>query len=421
MRSFEIDSKISGKTFIYAQILFVLVMLWLRDVLGLPSAITYITDVILVLLFIITAYKKKEYLLFKGLLFPAITVAAIVLFMIFGATINAVNPILTLWGARNNLRVFVFFFICIANLELTDVDRFIDFFKKFFWANLLMCLIQYYGFDLKADYLGGFFGVERGSNCYLNVFICIISAIAIAGFLNSKLRIEKLILYLSASIYIAFIAELKVFYVELIIMVLATIILSRPSFKTIAITVVCFVGLAIGATLWLIYEPKTFAVFLDADLLERYLAGSGYTNSGDLNRFTAIGQISKTFFKNNPFLTLFGFGLGGCEYSQFSFLQSEFSRQHMELNYRWFTHAWVYLEQGAVGLVLLVLFFVFLLIYAWRKTNEENRYYMAFAVAFLPTCILGLLYNTAIQIECAYIIALFCAIPYIVNKPRCEE
>ncbi|MBE7064719.1 MAG: hypothetical protein E7384_02750 [Ruminococcaceae bacterium] len=418
MRYVEINLKPNNKTLLYAQILLVLVMLWFRDVLYFPSAITYITDINLVLLVFQCCYKKTEYRVFKDVITQYVIVALIVVFMLFGATINTVSPLLVLWGMRNNLRFFIFFFVCIDLLDISDVHKFIKILKCFFLINLVMCTIQYYGFGLKADYLGGFFGITRGCNGYLNVFICILCSIAISEFLCSKIRAGKLIFYLSASLYMAILAELKVFYFELIIMVAFAVILSKPSLKTVLVSLIFSLGFVVGAVALLIYDPDSFGVLFDFDALELYLTGTGYTSSGDLNRFTAIGQIFSSFFEDSPLLTLFGFGLGSCEYSQFSFLQSDFALKYGELNYRWFTHAWVFLEQGAVGLILLVAFFVSLLVYTCRRLTSDNKLYMIMSVAFLPTCILGLLYNTAIQVENCYIIALVCAIPYIANKSR---
>ncbi len=416
MRLRAINIKWNEKSLVYIQIIFVLFMLFLRDVLSFPSVITYFTDVVLVLLAVQSFYNNPKLRIYKDALPQFVIVGFIVFFMFFGAVMNWVEPLLFIWGLRNNLRFFIFFFICVNLLELSDVDNFLNIFQKFYWANLVVCVIQYYGFGLKADYLGGFFGTTRGCNGYLNVFLCIVCAISFANFLVAKMKMWLFSLYLASVLYISILAELKVFYFELVLMIVAAVVLTKPSVKTISITLVCVVGLLVGLGVLAVYDPETLGVLLDLDALELYLSGTGYTSSGDLNRFTAIGQISKQFFGSSIFYTLFGFGLGGCEYSQFSFLQSEFSQQYGELKYRWFTHAWVYLEQGAIGLILLFVFFVSLLIYVCKKVGSVNKYYMIIAITFLPTCMLGLLYNIAIQIECCYIIALVCAIPFIANK-----
>ena len=102
-------------------------------------------------------------------------------------------------------------------------------------------------------------------------------------------------LYWSAALYLAILAELKVFYFELLLMIAAAIILTKPSVKTISITLICTMGLVVGLGILAIYDPETIGLLVDMDAMEAYLGGAGYTNSGDLNRFTAIGQISSIF------------------------------------------------------------------------------------------------------------------------------
>ena len=182
----------------------------------------------------------------KAVMPLCVLVALIFVFMLLGATINAVSPLLVLWAMRNNLRFFVFFLVCVDALDLTDVTKFIGLFKKFFWINLVMCTVQYFVFGLRADYVGGFFGVTRGCNCYLNVFICIVCAIAIADYFSSKIKAGKLVAYLAAALVMAVFAELKVFYVELVLMVGCVVILSKPSFKTVLISIIFVVCLVLG-------------------------------------------------------------------------------------------------------------------------------------------------------------------------------
>lgn len=413
----ELRFLLKNKTVIYAQIFFVLVMLWLRDVLHFPSAISYITDVLLLFLLFASFYKKSKLNILKILSPQYIIVGLILLCMLFGAIINLVDPLLVVWGLRNNLRFFLFFFICVNLLDETDVQLLLKSLKVFFWINAAMCTIQYFAFDLKADYLGGFFGTERGCNSYLNIFICMICAIAIADFYTGKLKARYLALYIACALYLTIIAELKVFYIEILLIIFVTVLSLKPSLKTVAFCVLSISTLIVAMWILYRYDINSFLLFFDTDAMEVYLLGQGYTQSGDLNRFTAIEQIHSKFFDENMRLSLFGFGLGNCEYSQYSFLQSEFSKSYGYLNYRWFTHAWVYLEQGFVGIVLLLAFFVSLFVFSVKQIiKNENKYYMIISLAFLPICVLGLLYNTAIQIEVCYLIAFMCAIPYIVSK-----
>ena len=403
-----------GKRAVYLQIGLVMVMLWLRDTLGVPSAITYLTDVFTVFL-LLSAMGRIN----RGAALAKAQCAIVVLIivnMLLGALINFVNPVLTLWGVRNNLRFFAFFFICIGVLDIWDVECLIRFFKKFFWANVAMCTIQYFFLGQMNDDLGGFFGVAQGSNGYLNVFLCMIAAIMLAEYFAEKVKLRSVFLYLLACLYVAALAELKVYYVELVVMVITAVIFVRPSLKTVGLCLLSVAAIGIGIVVLAVYNPRSLQILLDSSALDYYLSGDGYTASGDLNRFTAVQTLYARFFSGDPLLALFGFGLGSCEYASFTFLQSDFFLQYGHLHYRWFSHAWVYLEQGAVGLILLVLFFVSLVVYTIKKRNTTRKDLVLTALVFLPTCMIGLIYNSTLEMEACYLIAFMCAIPFILNK-----
>lgn len=401
---------------VYIQIILVMVMFWLRDFLHFPSAITYLTDVLTIWIIVSHFSRIKASISQAGAKTQSNIVLMIMFCMLFGAMINFVNPLLTLWGVRNNLRFFVFFFSCIGVLNVRDIDSIINLMKKFFWLNVAMCTFQYFVLDLSNDYLGGFFGTAQGGNAYINVLLCIICSIVMAQYFTEKLKLYKVIMYLISSIYIATLAELKIFYIEFIIILIVAIISARPSLKTIMICLLGIVAINVAIELLLRYNPESLNLLFDSSARKFYLSGNGYTNSGDLNRFTAIQQLYDNFFKGDLSLSLFGFGLGSCEYAKFSFLQSEFYKQYNYLHYRWFTHAWVYLEQGAVGLILLVFFIISLWIFALKNMNSIRKDLIYLALYFFPTCLLGMIYNCALEIEACYLIAFISAVPFILAK-----
>ena len=220
-----------------------------------------------------------------------------------------------------------------------------------------------------------------------------------------------------AVLYLAVLAEIKIIYIEFLIIVIVSLLINRPNYKTFLLIIVGIVGIILAVWLLSIYDIRTLELFLDKDQLEYYLSGGGYTNSGDLNRFTAIAQLQEMFFSDNWANTLFGFGLGSCDTSSFSFLQSSFFQKYGYLHYRWFSHAWVYLEQGAIGLVLLGVFFISIMFYCikYRKTSNSNGYILT-AFLFAITTMIGIIYNAALETEASYLIAFILAVPFIIVK-----
>ena len=100
------------KIWIFIQIIFVYMMLWFRDVIGLPSVIVYLTDIIVVLIIILQFRSIKQGIKLSPVKPQLYIVGAIVLCMILGAVVNLANPILFLWGFRNNSIFRFLFFMC---------------------------------------------------------------------------------------------------------------------------------------------------------------------------------------------------------------------------------------------------------------------------------------------------------------------
>lgn len=414
----SIRVKRSSINFVYLELFYVLIVFFLRDVTGLPSAITYITDILMVGGFLMCLGRIRRSVE-KGRARTQIRIiAAILIAICISSLINFVNPVHFIWGFRNNFRFFIFWLSCVVLLEKEDVNKILKLFNKFFWLNIIIISIQYFYFDIKQDFLGGLFGTARGCNAYAIILCCIILCYNASRYFSSQLSLTKFLFYCVAVFYWAALAELKVLYVEAVVIVVVAILFQKPSIKTMSL--MCAVGIAvvIGYYLLLKVFPGAAEMLFDIDSLDRYLSGDGYTSSGDLNRFTAVFEIQSMFFSRDIFHTLFGFGLGSCDMASFDFLVSDFFRQYGYLNYRWFTHAWVYLEQGAIGLGLLLLFILSIFFHCFRKRKSMNRKYYLITALFTVTVLIGVIYNSALELEASYMIAFMLAIPFIINKKQ---
>lgn len=158
-------------------------------------------------------------------------------------------------GFRNSFRFFVFFFICVGLLDAWDVEKIVDFFKAIFFLNVIMMTFQYFVQGYRDDFLGGFFGTGSGCNVYVCILLCVITAIVLAEFLNSKMTLMHLLLYCVACMYIATLAELKVYFLEFIIIVGIQMFYTKPTLKTIGICISAVVILIIGFNFIKMYNP----------------------------------------------------------------------------------------------------------------------------------------------------------------------
>ena len=130
------------KILVYAQIILVCFMLWARDVLGVPSAITYITDVITITILFFQFFKIRKGIRGTRVKVQIYIVTAILVCMMLGVVLNLVKPLLVLWGLRNSFRFFVFFLICVGLLSEYDIEKIIAFFKTVFFLNVAMMTFQ---------------------------------------------------------------------------------------------------------------------------------------------------------------------------------------------------------------------------------------------------------------------------------------
>ena len=404
------------------QIVFVCFMWMAISMFHLPSVITYVTDILLVLsLFfclkkVSWKIKKTNYLLLYIIILMIITNTLI------GAIVNGVSPLLYIWGFRNSMRFYLFFVVCTVLLRTKDIYGIIKLLKVFFWINVLVCSYQYFVLHLFGDYIGGIFGTIQGCNGYLNVSLMINWAIILGEYSQKKVSLIKLVVVAITCAYVASIAELKVVYIEMIIMVGVCFLMMKPSLKTLGLIICLIFGSIIGIKILITVSPESLELIFDVESRTRYLAGNGYTNSGDLNRFTALSSIHEMFFKDSFVGNLFGFGMGNCDTSSYTCLQSDFFIKYEYLHYRWFSHAWIYLEQGILGILGSISFFVSMIILLIKdKRYTEMKEWHISVIIISVFSMINIIYNSAIQTEASYLLAFACAIPFVFIKEKVDQ
>ncbi|WP_294358073.1 hypothetical protein [uncultured Clostridium sp.] len=398
-------------------IAYVCCMWFAISMLHLPSMITYGTDLLLVigLVFSFGNFQREIY---KANVKPLIMIMLIIFIATFwGAFLNGVSPVMYLWGFRNNGRFYLFFLVCIVMLKERHLAGIVKMLKFFFWVNVLVCTYQYFVLHLFGDRVGGLFGILQGGNSYLNIFLAIIWTISLGEYIEKKIKLKNLGIKATFCIYMAALAEIKMFYVEMIIVVCISIFIVKPSLKTLGLILCGVIGGVIAIKVMMVVSPDSIITLFDADARQVYLSGNGYTNTGDLNRFTALSSIHEMFFQGKPLKELLGFGLGNCDTSTFSFLQSAFYKQYEYLHYRWFSHAWIYLEQGFVGILGVLSFFIGIIIILIKNRKKIIKKEVLIAsILFVSVCIINLIYNNSLQTEAGYLSAIICAIPFVSIK-----
>ena len=413
---------------IFGMILFVIFERLLESV-GVPHSIIFLLDIANLYLF---ANLLVEYKLHR--LFTASIVK--IHFIIFAlgiivAILNGVKPQLIIWSIRNFLRFYIFFMACVIYLNDKDIDIFYELLTIFFYINIIILLIQY-AMGYRGDFLGGLFGTQTGANTYNNILQLILCTFYISHWFEKKSGAVKAILVIISSLLISIITETKVFLFELVLIIgLSVLVIGiverkyKVLVKGFLIGIIAACGIILSAKyIAILYPSLSNSDFMSVKGLIYILTReSGYTGSGDLNRLTAITSINKLeYFQSNLLHQLFGLGFGSAEFSsKISFLQSVFYKNYQYLHYYWFSHAWMYIECGYLGLIGYMFGF-FSNIPIGIKVVRLLKWYGKDTTAVITGIVISIMtlllciYNQTLRIEIAYLLYFVFAGIYIKGK-----
>lgn len=207
--------------------------------IGLPNSIIYLIDLINVFLFMVTVKKKrwnKFYpiiVAYIGLLSCGV-LCAIINYGIWGGSL-----LFTLIEIRNVVRFPVFFLASVTFLKESDIEKVFRFLTVFFYANFVMIIYQYItyhpvGIWTRGDYLNGFFGTSVGGNTFVNVLMLCVVVYWLCKWRNRECPMWKFLLPFGMSITIAALIELKVYFVEIVILYIWYLVSQKKSFKELA-------------------------------------------------------------------------------------------------------------------------------------------------------------------------------------------
>lgn len=405
--------------FIYFQIIFTMIVGFLHSQLHLPSILTYLTDVVLIYM-LLTNIKiicstscMKEMTILKFFVGMFLVVAVISALL----NISDNTPFRLVWATRNTGRTFFFLFSCVALLSIEDVHKIFRIFDYILFLNLFLCSWQFWVQGLWCDVVGGVFGTYYGCIAYVQLHLCFVTAYHLSAYFKKQEKASKLMLILGICLYLAVITELKIYFVELVIFVLVGAIINGLSLRNMIMMVGCFLALVIGMNYMTTILPDAAAMLNPEELIANLTSEKGYTNSGDLSRFTAVQTLQKMFFSDDFLKQLFGFGFGNCEASSFSIFNTPFYVKYEHLNYRWFTVAMVYLETGAAGLFAFYGSLVScLFVGIFKGRNLKKDVLWSTGMIAIVAVVINTIYNSSFRTEAGYLTAFGLSILFILFK-----
>lgn len=310
-------------------------------------------------------------------------------------------------GLRNSLRMPIFFFSCLTFLTKKDVYTLLTIVEKIFWVSVPLCVIErffiHYGpGTIVGDMVGGLFWGWSGVNALFNVLLCLELIFVSTKYFNQFCSFRYFLLVIVATLGMAALAELKVVFVELMVILIAVStsfqISKKVLIKSLA-SLACF-GLIFSfvVTLFVNLNGKNQQYanqFTLQGIWDNVTRESGYDGFGDLNRLTGIPTIQQTLFKDQWERSLFGIGLGNAEYTQS--IQTPFYQRYRTLHYHYFHAIWLFIETGYIGLISYSGFFIYLFNRARRKLEKVSDWAIVKGTLWLS--LLLFFYNTSLRID----------------------
>lgn len=407
----------SGKTFTLFVLFFTVVMEALISELGFPPTIRYIND-FLILIMLLTILVDPAHLCAKvGGPVICVTLLLLLTFSV-SSIINGVKPLLYLWAFRNTFRGFIFFFACVRYLKKDDLPGIMDALLALQIISFFLALYQHFVLGLNMDHTGGIFG--HGNGAGVNPFNALLFAYYLNAYLSGNQSLRKLAVALITSLVIAAVAEEKITFVLFIVIALVSLLFTRASGKLLVALSISLVALAAGLNVLRTLYPSMFEILTSFDAMNQYLTVT-YDTGYVLPRIGSFSVIKNMFFGDSLLRILFGVGFGNGETSSFAFLVGPYYALYGFLNYRWFSHQWIFLECGYLGFYCYLAFFIVVLLTLLarrRAAGKDELPYLTCSAALVVCVVISIWYNATLKVDMCYLSFFSIAIGFVAMRAR---
>ena len=395
--------------------------------LGLPRMFLYFGDVLgwgLLLVFIRSLFQdgRRTYIC-------SAAKWMIILYSVFGtisAVVNTVNPLHYLWGMRNCVRQFLFFAAASMYLSIQDFLNTRRIIKIIFWLSVPLCwyetyMISYPTGTIIGDMVGGIYHGFSGVTMPLNVILILETAAILDDYFQNRIKLPRLLATMLVAIVMSGWAELKVFIVELVIIVVVQMLISKKSIKSVLVVVLGIVAFSFIITFFTEVNARGSTTYGDMFTINGFIEyisrDTGYDGIGDLNRLSGISTLNKGILRDDVVQHIVGLGIGSAEYT--NFFNSLFYTNYSNTHYAWFQMLWVYIENGYFGVAAMFLFFCFQIVDAYRTI--EDKWLRNFVVSISVLMPVLFVYNVTMRNEVVgFYLYFILALPCIYRKEKLE-
>ena len=383
-----------------------------------PSAFKYGADILWIGL-VLCSLRKGRLTIRKNMKAMVILVVFMFAYAVLTYCLNFQSVFYFVWGFRNLFRFYIAFFSYTNLMNERNAEKWFSFVDILFGVNVILSVIQFVFFGVRQDYLGGVFGTGGGTNGYTIALLCIVVVRHMCLAFELREGLWKCMWICTASLLVAAMAELKVFFVLLVMILVVTAVLTKFSFKKVALMILASAAAFVGAQIlvyWFGFQ-NFFSINGVIELATR--ASYSHSTAGDINRLSAIPTLNRLVLKA-PIQRWLGLGLGNCDTSSFAIFNTPFYAKYSHLHYTWFAAPKIYLEMGYVGLTLYIMFFVQCLRQAYNvfSKNIGNRLYCQMAMVIAIICCVLLFYNASLIYEAAYMLYFVLALPFLFHPDK---
>lgn len=404
--SIKINNKIFEKI-IFIELILVLFERFLIQNLKAPDYIIYLIDILNIFLFF-GLIKNKKNIEFRGLI---VLYTILLLFSSITGILNFstwVGNLATLSiEFRNFVRFPIFFLSCALFLDSESIRKIYKIFMVFFFVNLIFIIYQYLTFHppgvwTRGDMLNGLFGTEVGGNTFVNVSFLVVIVYALTQWSQKKFKTNRFMVLVGFTLFISAIIELKAFFVEFAMLYIWYFVANKKTYKEFLINIFLIFFIIFISFIGLQIMYKEYPWFYDSmsfQGIKDQLFGSGYTGSGDLNRFTGIFTVCSKLFDGDISKTIFGLGLGNASSKSILGSYPTFFNKFYYTHYDWFSSTYTTVQVGLFGLLIYLSTFINLLFK--KKINKEytlNSQIMCLLALFL------VFYGEALKTDAGYLI-----------------
>lgn len=335
-------------------------------------AFNVVPDIILTILLFLVAKRKNKTTIsrYVGAYVPLI----IGLLLFIGSLQMIVNGAETtpyFWNIRFYLRGAVIFYVFFKTMNYADIDKYKHIMYVAIIHNFLMCLYQW-KFWGGGDCVGGIFA---GGNSEMVLFLLpVLFMVSGDYFFNRKSKATFLCL-LTSSMFLAFIGEIKLFYIIIPIFIyISYVLLKRFSFAHIIVAVLLLVFFepVMKYSLSFFYDEEYVETVFTQDTTDDYTTHSYIVGSEDaMNRGTAIIMTEDLILKDNYHKAL-GYGIGASSISEQ--FKSSVGLEYRATFFNLFTPSYIMVEVGMIGYVLFIAIYVIMMLrfYNYYKKNNYN-------------------------------------------------